>query len=99
VPPERVGRRSTARDASVAALVTRLERVEALSHDLAREVTRSHNQNATVRAMADAIREDADAVFRILRSEGGKRRLPRSSQRLIVLPFDPASDKPRKPQV
>jgi hypothetical protein len=60
-------RRSGAQAPSFAALLTRLERVEALSHDLARELTRSRDQNVTVRAMANAIKQDADAVFRALK--------------------------------
>ena len=52
---------------SFAALLNRLERVQALSHDLARERTRSRDQNVTVRAMANTIKQDADAVFRALK--------------------------------
>ena len=68
MPSKRVRRRrSNARAPSFAALLNRLERVEALSHDLARELTRSRDHNVTVRAMATAIKQDADAVFRALK--------------------------------
>jgi hypothetical protein len=68
VPSKRVRRRrSSAQAPSFAALLNRLERVEALCHDLARELTRSRDQTVTVRAMANAIKQDADAVFRALK--------------------------------
>jgi hypothetical protein len=68
VPSKRVRRRRfSAHAPSLAALLNRLERVEALSHDLARELTRRRDQNVTVRAMATAIKRDADAVFRALK--------------------------------
>jgi len=49
-----------------ASLVTRLERIRDMSHDLARELTRDHGETATASAMADAIKQDIDAVQRAL---------------------------------
>jgi len=48
------------------ALITRLERVKDLSHDLARELAREHGDTATASAIAAAIKQDVDAVNRVL---------------------------------
>lgn len=67
MPSTRLRHRRSNGVSSVAALLTRVERVEALSHDLARELRRGHDQTAPVRAMADAIEQDAAAVCRALK--------------------------------
>ena len=52
---------------SGALLVARLERIEQLAHDLAREVARNHEQTVAARSLADAIKHDIDAVLRALK--------------------------------
>jgi hypothetical protein len=50
-----------------APLVARLERIRDMSSDLARELSREHGETATARAIADAIKQDIEAVQRTLR--------------------------------
>jgi hypothetical protein len=51
-----------------AALVARLERIENLARDLGRDLTRSHPYTAFTRDMAAAIKQEADAVDRLINS-------------------------------
>ena len=47
----------------------RLERIRDLSGDLARELSREHSETATAKAIADAIKREADAVQRYLKGK------------------------------
>ena len=51
-----------------APLIARLERIEALAHDLAHELARAGGgETKSARAMADAIQQDIEAVLRALK--------------------------------
>ena len=49
------------------ALLTRVERIKNLSHDLANELVRKQGETVAASALADAIKRDADAVQRALK--------------------------------
>jgi hypothetical protein len=64
-------------------MAKRLERVKAVASDLSRLLDRAHGQSLGTRAMADQIRNDADAVLRLLNRPRVTPRVLPSSRRAV----------------